>query len=75
MAIKIKYPTSWKRIFAFKRVTVRIVEPNEINEWNKIVNEYHSLGAPKLPGRQIRYVAELYGKAIARVPVQNSLQL
>ena len=65
MAIKIKYPSRRKRAFFLARVTLRLVDATEINEWNKIVNEYHPLGAPRLPGRQLRYVAEHCGKALA----------
>lgn len=65
MAIKIKYPSRRKRTFYLARVTLRLIDSTEINEWNKIVNEYHPLGAPKLPGWQLRYVAEHCGKALA----------
>jgi hypothetical protein len=65
MTIKIKYPSIRKRIFLLKRVCVRPIDEQEIPEWNRIVQEYHPLGAPKLPGHQIRYVAEHCGKAVA----------
>lgn len=65
MAIKIKSQARYKRAFRLKRVTVRPIEKEEISEWNKIVQEYHPLGAPKLPGHQIRYVAEHGDRALA----------
>jgi len=65
MTIKIKYPSLQKRQFYLRRVTLRPIDPTETQEWNHIVKEHHPLGAPKLPGWQIRYVAEHCGKAVA----------
>lgn len=65
MTIKIKYPSQCKRTFYLKRIAVRPIDEKELPQWNRIVQEYHPLGAPKLPGHQIRYVAEHCGKAVA----------
>ncbi len=65
MTIKIKYPSSRKRAFHIEKVTLRLIDSTETNEWNNVVGKHHPLGAPKLAGHQFRYVAEHCGKAIA----------
>lgn len=47
------------------RVSLRLIEPEEKPEWDRLVSEKHYLRNAHLVGRQLRYVAELDGQWVA----------
>jgi hypothetical protein len=47
------------------RVTLRVIEPNEEEEWNAQMDMEHPLGNGQFPGLRIKYVAEHRGQAVA----------
>ena len=48
-----------------KRVAVRPVSEDEFPEFRRLMSEHHQLGCPSMPSRQLRYVAECGGLALA----------
>lgn len=65
MTITTSYQTKTKRTFRLKRVIVRPISADENDQWTGLMEKYHPLGSPKLPGFQQKYVAEHCGKAVA----------
>jgi len=65
MAIKLSFPSTRKYRMRLNRVTVRLIEDDEKDQWNKLVKEHHFLNSSRLAGNQLRYVAELYGRCVA----------
>jgi hypothetical protein len=45
-----------------RRVTLRLIEPEEKGRWDELIRQRHYLGNAHLVGRQLRYVAELDGE-------------
>lgn len=61
---------AWKQYTdseALRRVTVRLIDPEEKSRWDGLISERHYLGNAHLVGRQLRYVAELDGVWVALV--------
>ena len=50
-----------------RRITVRLIEPEEKERWDKLIEKGHYLKNAQLVGRQLRYVAELDGEWVALV--------
>jgi hypothetical protein len=46
-------------------VQLRVVARDEIPAWSEVMEQHHPLGCPRVPGHQIRYVAEFRGQAVA----------
>ena len=44
------------------KVNVRLIEPEEKEQWDRLISERHYLANANLVGRQLRYVAELDGQ-------------
>ena len=44
------------------KVSVRLIEPEEKKQWDRLISERHYLANANLVGRQLRYVAELDGQ-------------
>jgi predicted transposase YbfD/YdcC len=65
MAIELSFPTTFKYVVRLDRVKVRLISPDEKDQWNELVQQHHSLHSAKLAGNQLRYVAEIYGKCVA----------
>lgn len=63
-----KTEEAWKQYAdadILKRVTVRLITPEEKARWDELICQRHYLGNANLVGRQLRYVAELDGAWIA----------
>ena len=65
MAIGLSFPTSFKYVIRLDRVTVRLIDTDEKDQWDELMREHHFIHSAHLPGNQLRYVAELYGKCVA----------
>ena len=61
-------PDAWEQYAdaeVLKRVTIRLIEPEEKSRWDALIRERHYLRNANLVGRQLRYVAELDGQWVA----------
>lgn len=65
MDIQLSFPTSFEYVIRLDRVKVRLINPDEKDEWDELMQKHHFLHSAKLAGNQLRYVAELYGKCVA----------
>lgn len=52
---------------ALKQITVRLIEPEEREEFDRVLEEQHYLHSARLGGQSLRYVAELDGQWMALV--------
>ncbi len=51
--------------FSLEDVIVRVVRPDEVLKWNRLLREHHYLGFKQFAGRGMRYVAEYKGQWLA----------
>jgi hypothetical protein len=50
---------------ALTGVAVRLLRPQELRRWNRLMTQHHYLGNPHLVGEALRYVAERKGRWLA----------
>lgn len=56
-----QHKTTPSETAVLSRVSVRLIEPEELSRWNELVDQFHYLPS-KLVGPALRYVAEVDGE-------------
>ena len=67
MTISTKFLKGCDGSIHLNKVTVRLADSTEREQWNKLIIKHHYLGNANLTGRQLRYVAECRGKCVALI--------